>query len=353
MSEYLMPPLVMEERQGSILNQSSVLAIRRQMSYARQLGTPWGISESAFNARDHNLNYQYSNFGVPSLGLKRGLGQNAVIAPYASLLATQYAPEEAHANLQKLEALGPLGRFGFHDAVDFTPTRVPEGEPCSVVYNYMAHHQGMSITAVANVIFNGRLRARFHSDPVIEGGQREIPILTVNREPDEAKPAETQQLERPEVRSIADPIASDRATLLLSNGHYSTMLTATGSGYSRWNGQAVTRWQPDPAEDRWGSYIFLRDTETNEWWSATAEPGRAPGEQARVLFTDDKAVFHKTVGDIRTELDCIVATEYDAEARRITIFNDGDNDRFIEVTSYAEVVVMPDEADAAHLTFSK
>ena len=361
MFEYLMPPLVMEERQGSILNQSSVLAIRRQMSYARQLGTPWGISESAFNARDHNLNYQYSNFGVPSLGLKRGLAQNAVIAPYASLLATQYAPEEALANLQKLQKLGALGRYGFHDAVDFTPTRVPEGETCAVVYNYMAHHQGMSITAVANVIFNGRLRARFHSDPVIEAVElllqekapREIPILTINREPQDAKPAETQQLERPEIRSIVDPIAADRATVLLSNGHYSVMLTATGAGYSRWNGQAVTRWQPDPAEDRWGSFIFLRDTRSGDWWSATAEPRRAPGEKANVLFSDDKAVFYKTVGNIRSEVDCIVATEYDAEARRVTIFNDGEDDRFIEVTSYAEVVVAPDDADAAHPAFSK
>ncbi len=293
MFEYLMPPLVMEERQGGLLNQSGVLAIRRQISYARQLGTPWGISESAFNARDHDLNYQYSNFGVPSLGLKRGLGQNAVIAPYASLLATQYAPEEALANLEKLEKLGALGRYGFHDAVDFTPTRVPEGETCAVVYNYMAHHQGMAIAAVANVIFNGRLRTRFHSDPVIEAAElllqekapREIPILTVKREPEETKPAEVKQLDRPEIRSIVDPLAADRATVLLSNGHYSIMATATGAGYSRWNGQAVTRWRPDPGEDRSGSFIFLRDIESNEWWSATAEPRRAPGERvARLLL---------------------------------------------------------------------
>ena len=361
MFEYLMPPLVMEERQGGLLNQSGVLAIRRQIAYGRHLGTPWGISESAFNARDHDLNYQYSNFGVPSLGLKRGLGQNAVIAPYASLLATQYAPEEALQNLTKLEKLGALGRYGFHDAVDFTPTRVPDGETCAVVFNYMAHHQGMSIAAVANVIFNGRLRARFHSDPVIEAAElllqekapREIPILTVKREPEESKPAEVKQLDRPEVRSIVDPLVSDRATLLLSNGHYSIMLTATGAGYSRWNGQAVTRWTPDPAEDRSGSFVFLRDIDSNEWWSATAEPRRAPSEKVQVFFSDDKAVFHKRVGDIRSELDCIVATENDAEARRVTIFNDGGTDRFIEVTSYAEVVVAPEEADAAHPAFSK
>ncbi|HET7411781.1 MAG TPA: glucoamylase family protein, partial [Pararhizobium sp.] len=361
MFEYLMPPLVMQERQGGILNQSSVLAIKRQISYARGLGTPWGISESAFNARDHDLNYQYSNFGVPSLGLKRGLGQNAVIAPYASLLASQYAPEEALSNLERLEKLGALGRFGFHDAVDFTPTRVPEGATCAVVKNYMAHHQGMSIAAVANVIFNGRMRDRFHSDPVVEAAElllqekapREIPILTVKREPEETKPVQGEQMERPEVRTVADPLTKDRQIVLLSNGHYSVMTTATGAGYAHWNGQAVTRWVPDPSEDRHGNFIFLRDTESNEWWSATAEPKQAPGEKVRVLFTDDKADFHKTVGAIRSEVECIVATENDAEGRKVTVYNDGETDRFIEVTSYAELVLGFEDADSAHPAFSK
>ncbi|MGN6550992.1 MAG: GH36-type glycosyl hydrolase domain-containing protein [Pararhizobium sp.] len=360
MFEYLMPPLVMQERQGGILNQSNVLAVRRQMSYARSLGTPWGISESAFNARDHDLNYQYSNFGVPSLGLKRGLGQNAVIAPYASLLACQYLPEEALANLEKLRSLGALGRYGFHDAVDFTPTRVPEGETCAVVKNYMAHHEGMSVAAVANVVFNGRLRDRFHADPVIEAAElllqekapREIPTLALRREPEGAAAGEPQ-LERPEIRTIENPAAADRATTLLSNGHYSVMVTATGSGYSKWNGQSVTRWAPDPTEDRFGTYIFLRDTETNDWWSTTVEPKRAADEEVKAVFSDDKVEFHKTVGTLRSQVECIVTAEDDGEGRKVTLFNDGESDRFIEVTSYAELVVGPEDADAAHPAFSK
>ncbi|TPW31948.1 GH36-type glycosyl hydrolase domain-containing protein [Pararhizobium mangrovi] len=361
MFEYLMPPLVMQERPGGILNQSGRLSIKRQITYAKGLGTPWGISESAFNARDHELNYQYSNFGVPSLGLKRGLGQNAVIAPYASLLACQYAPEEAAANLAHLETMGALGRYGFHDAIDFTPSRVPEGQRCAVVRNYMAHHHGMSITAVADLVFKGRLREHFHADPVIEAAElllqekapREIPILTVHSEPEEIQPTEAEQLVGQELRVTSEPIAAERSTLLLSNSHYSAMMTATGAGYARWNGQAVTRWQPDPAEDRAGNFLFLRDVESGAWWSATAEPRSAPGETARTEFSDDKAVFHKVANGLRTELECFVTTEHDGEARRLTIHNDSEVERTVEVTSYMEVVVGPPEADTAHPAFAK
>ncbi|MCF3640697.1 protein ndvB [Rhizobium sp. TRM95111] len=360
MFEYLMPPLVMQERQGGILNQTNNLIVREQMNHGRRLGTPWGISEAAFNARDHELTYQYTNFGVPTLGLKRGLGQNAVIAPYASLLATQYAPKAALENLERLRKLGALGVYGYHDAVDFTPTRVPEGKKCAVVRNYMAHHHGMSIAAVANVVFAGVLRARFHSDPVIEAAElllqekapRDIPIINAKREPETVGNSQ-EDLLRPEVRIIKDPIRQDREAVFLSNGHYSVMLTANGSGYSRWNGQSVARWKPDPTEDRWGTFIFLRDTATNDWWSATAEPKRAEGEETKTQFGDDKAEFIKTVGTLTSEVECIVATEHDAEGRRLTLLNTGAEDRFIEVTSYMEPVISTDDADGAHPLFSK
>ncbi|NMN71229.1 cyclic beta-1,2-glucan synthetase [Rhizobium sp. 57MFTsu3.2] len=360
MFEYLMPPLVMQERGGGILNQTNNLVVVEQMNHARKLGIPWGISEAAFNARDHNLNYQYTNFGVPSLGLKRGLGHNAVIAPYASILASQYDPDAALENLQRLRKLGALGKFGFHDAVDFTPTRLPEGKTCAVVYNYYAHHHGMSIAAVANVAFNGHLRELFHSDPVIEAAElllqekapRDIPVMSGKHESD--TPASIQDdLLRPELRKIYDPASRDRELVFLSNGHYSLMLTATGAGYSRWNGQSVARWKADPTEDRWGTFIFLRDTATNEWWSTTTEPKSVEGEQAKVLFADEKAEFTKTVGDITSEVECIVATEHDAEARRLTLVNTGTEDRFIEVTSYLEPVLATDDVDNAHPAFAR
>lgn len=360
MFEYLMPPLVMQERQGGILNQTNNLVVREQMNHGKRLNIPWGISEAAFNARDHELTYQYTNFGVPTLGLKRGLGQNAVIAPYASILASQYFPKAALENLERLRKLGALGAYGFHDAVDFTPTRVPEGKTCAVIYNYYAHHHGMSIAAIANVAFNGRLRELFHSDPVIEAAElllqekapREIPVMSAKYEPQTPGKGQADLL-RPEIRTIVDPATKDREVVFLSNGHYSVMLTATGSGFSRWNGQAVSRWKADPTEDRWGTFIFLRDMASGEWWSTTAAPRRAEDEKTKAIFGDDKAEFFKTVGDISSSVECIVATEHDAEGRRVTLLNTGPEDRFIEVTSYLEPVLAFEDADNAHTAFSR
>ncbi|TGP27038.1 MULTISPECIES: glucoamylase family protein [unclassified Mesorhizobium] len=360
MFEYLMPPLVMKEPQGSILNQTSKLIIKRQIQYARSKNVPWGISEAAYNARDRELTYQYTNFGVPGLGLKRGLGQNTVIAPYATILAAQFYPREAVQNLMRLRSIGALGRHGYYDAVDFTPQRVPEGTDHAVVHNYMAHHSGMSIAAVADAIFEGRLRERFHSDPVIESAElllqekapRDIPAATVRTEADERAKDETET-ESPDSRIILDPIRALRATNVMSNGRYSVMVSATGSGYSRFGELAVTRWQPDPSEDRLGSYIFLRDTATGDWWSATAEPKRAENERVQTLFADDKASFTKSVGSLRSEVECIVISEGNGEGRRITLYNDGATDRHIEVTSFAELVLGNEASDNAHPLFSK
>lgn len=360
MFEYLMPPLVMKEPQGSILNQTSKLIIKRQIQYGRSKNVPWGISEAAYNARDRELTYQYTNFGVPGLGLKRGLGQNTVIAPYATVLAAQFTPHESVQNLARLRRLGALGRHGFYDAVDFTPQRVPEGTDHAVVLNYMAHHSGMSIAAVADAIFEGRLRDRFHSDPVIESAElllqerapRDIPTATVRTEADERSKDETE-LESPDTRIVLDPLRALRSTSVMSNGRYSVMVTATGSGYSRWGDLAVTRWQPDPTEDRLGSYIFLRDASNGDWWSATAEPKRAAGERAQTLFSDDKASFVKSVGSLRSEVECIVISEGNGEGRRVTLHNDGPADRHIEVTSFAELVLGSEPSDNAHPAFSK
>jgi cyclic beta-1,2-glucan synthetase len=360
MFEYLMPPLVMQERQGGILNQTNNLIVQEQMNYARRLGTPWGISEAAFNASDHQMNYQYSNFGVPTLGLKRGLGQNAVIAPYASILASQFAPQAALENLNRLRELGALGMYGFHDAVDFTPSRVPEGKKCAVVYNYYAHHHGMSIAAVANVVFDGLLRELFHADPVIEAAElllqekapRDVPKMTAKHETDAVAMVQGD-LMRPEVRRVEDPASRERDIVLLSNGRLSTMLTATGSGYSRWNGLSVSRWRADPTEDRWGSFIFLRDASSNEWWSTTAEPRSIANENTRTSFSDDRAEFSKTVGNLTSDLEVFIASDHDAEGRRLTLTNTGTEDRLIEVTSYMEPVAAHDGVDTGHPAFAR
>ncbi|MCV0393911.1 MAG: protein ndvB [Rhizobiaceae bacterium] len=360
MFEYLMPPLVMKEPLGGILNQTSNLIIKRQIRYGRSRGVPWGVSEAAYNARDHEMTYQYTNFGVPGLGLKRGLAHNLVIAPYATMLAAQFKPREAVENLRELVKLGALGRYGFHDAVDFTPQRMPEGQRHAVVRNYMAHHQGMTVVAVGNVMFEGRMRDRFHSDAVIEAAElllqekapRDIPAAAIRSA--DIEPGKGDGLsDQPGTRLIVDPARTARATLMMSNGRWSMMLTSRGTGYARLGETAVTRWTPDPTEDRAGIFLFVRDVETGEWWSATTEPKQAEDEIASTHLSDDKATFIKSVGSLRSEVECIAVSEGDGEARRITLFNEGTSDRHVDVTSYGEIVLYPEASDQAHPAFAK
>ena len=241
MFEYLMPPLVMRAPKGSLLEQTDRLVVRRQIEYGEEFGLPWGISESAYNARDLELTYQYSNFGVPGLGLKRGLGESRVIAPYATGLATMVDPSAAAANFNRLTTIGARGRYGFYEAVDFTPTRVPEGERFALVRAFMAHHQGMTIAGIANAVFDGAMRERFHAEPII----RATELLLQERVPREVASTRpwASEVKSAARASDADPSGGRRfasvhqsppATQLLSNGSYAVMMTAAGSGYSRW-----------------------------------------------------------------------------------------------------------------------
>ena len=360
MFEYLMPSLVMRAPSGSLLERTNRLVVRRQVRYGAELGVPWGISESAYNVRDLEFTYQYSNFGVPGLGLKRGLGGNAVVAPYATALAAMVDPHAAAANFSRLEAIGGRGRYGFYEALDFTRARLPEGEEVAVVRAHMAHHQGMTIVAIANALLDGAMRARFHVEPMV----RATELLLQERTPrnvavahprvDEVRTtAAVHGVETPAVRRVRSPHGAAPETHLLSNYRYAVVLTAAGSGYSRWGDLAVTRWREDPTRDDWGTYIFLRDAQSGDVWSATFQPSGVEPESYRVTFTEDRAEFVRRDGTMTTTLEILVSPEYDAEVRRVSVTNSGGRDREIEFTSYAELVLAPPGADAAHAAFSK
>jgi cyclic beta-1,2-glucan synthetase len=360
MFEYLMPSLVMRAPRGTLLEQTNRLIVYRQMEYGKKLNMPWGVSESAFNARDLEFTYQYSNFGVPGLGLKRGLADNAVIAPYATALATMVDPEAAARNFEALAALGARGRYGLYEALDFTPSRVPEGERVAVVCAFMAHHQGMSIVAIANALLDAPMRSRFHAEPMVQATelllQERVP-RDVTQMPASVAQSATTARARPiegggEWR-IANPWSATPDTQLLSNGRYSVMLTAAGSGFSMCRDFAITRWREDPTCDDWGSYIFLRDVRSGDVWSATLQPTGAAPDVYDVVFNEDRAEFSRRDGTVATELEIVVSAEDDAEVRRLTISNSGLRPLEIEVTSYAELVLAPTAADIAHPAFSK
>ncbi|MBI3744938.1 MAG: hypothetical protein HY264_00125 [Chloroflexi bacterium] len=358
MFEYLMPALVMRSPALSLLDQTYRLVVARQMSYAEELGVPWGMSESAFNARDLEQTYQYASFGVPGLGLKRGLSQDVVVAPYATALAAMVQPEAAVRNFDRLAAAGAAGRYGFREALDYTTRRLPEGATVAIVQSYMAHHQGMALVALGNVV-NGRLMVeRFHADPIVEATelllQERMPrdVLVGRPRAEEVKgAADVRDLVPPVVRRFTSPHDAIPRTHILSNGRYAVMVTAAGSGYSRRRDLAVTRWREDATRDPWGAYLFLRDMQSGAVWSAGHQPTGAEADSYEVNYAEDHADFLRRDGSIVTGLTIVVSTEHDAEIRRVTLANLGSQVREIELTSYAEIALGPQAADVAHPAF--
>jgi len=359
MFEYLMPSLVMGTPAGCLLEQTKHLVVRRQMEYGDELGIPWGVSESAYNVQDQDLTYQYSSFGVPGLGLKRGLSDNAVIAPYATALAAMFDPQAAVQNFSRLAAAGSRGCYGQYEALDYTPGHLPEGKEVAVVRSYMAHHQGMTVIAIANALQNGAMRTRFHAEPIIQATElllqertpRDVEIAQSRAEEVKAS-ANVRELVPPLPRRFRSPHQPIPRTHLLSNGSYGVMITAAGSGYSRWRDFAVTRWHEDATCDCWGTYIFLRDAHSGEVWSAGYQPSGTEPDSYEAAFLEDRAEIARRDGTTATTLKVMVSPEDDAEVRLVSISNLGSRVREIEVTSYAEIVLGPEAADTAHPAFS-
>ena len=359
MFEYLMPYLVMRPPPGSLLDETHRSVVRRQKEYGAERNLPWGVSESAYNARDLEFTYQYSSFGVPGLGLKRSLGEEAVVAPYSTALAAMIAPDAAVRNFSHLEREERRGRYGWYEALDYTPIRLPEDEKVAVIHCYMAHHQGMTLISLANALHDGTMRVRFHSDPIVQATELLLQERTP-RDVDAIRPREEEVKAAAYVRELISPSSrrfhsAHQATVqtqLLSNGRYAVMMTAAGSGYSRWRDLAVTRWREDPTCDCWGSYIFLRDVDTGAVWSAGYQPSGTEPDTYDASFFEDRVEISRRDGTITTRLEVAVSPEDDAEVRRITISNSGSRTREIELTSYAEIVLAPEAADAAHPAFS-
>ena len=360
MFEYLMPSLVMRAPGAGLLDQTMHLIVNRQIEYAKGFGIPWGVSESAFNARDIEFTYQYSNFGVPGLGLKRGLGDNRVIAPYATGLAAMVEPRLAAQNLKRLEKIGAKGDFGFYEALDFTPSRIRKGETAATVKAYFAHHQGMTIVALLNAVKDGVMRSRFHEEPMVRASELLLQERAPREVPLEQKRLETYEVlqntvatQTPTARQIEGLTDGPPATHVLSNGQYSVMLTAAGSGYSTWNGLSLTRWREDGVCDDWGAFVYLRERKSGKTWSAGHMPVASPADTYFVNFSEDKAEFTRKDATITTTMECVVSPEDNAEARRVILKNAGLTAREVEFTSYAELVLAPAAADSAHQTFSK
>ncbi len=359
MFEYLMPLLVMPNYENTLLDHTCKAAVRQQIAYGKFRGVPWGISESGYNLTDVHLNYQYRAFGVPGLGLKRGLADDLVIAPYASAMALLVAPVEACKNLRNLADEQNEGPFGFYEAIDYTPSRQRPEESRAIIRSFMAHHQGMSFLAMANLPGVNLMQRRFMACPLLKASelllQERVPKTAANVFTEDLE-LETSRVPSGEVESVmrvfTNPTLPAPEVHLLSNGNYHVVISSAGGGYSRWRDLAVTRWREDATRDCWGSFIYLRDLETEEFWSAAYQPTLRPAKGYEAIFTQARAEFRQHRGGIDIHTEICVSPEDDVELRRVTITNRSSVTRVIELTSYAEVALVTPDADAAHPAFS-
>ena len=359
MFEYLMPLLVTRTYESTLLDETCESVVAAQRAYGEKRDVPWGVSESAYNTMDLSMTYQYRAFGVPGLGLKAGLAEDLVVAPYATLLASLIRPDLALDNLRALARDGLLGTFGYYEAIDYTPTRVPAGRRGVVVKAFMAHHQGMSLVALGNVLGNSPMQRRFHADPRIKACEllleERVPVGTpfVELRAAVSAPAPSgadSDLDAREHVSLAatGPLRAQ----LLGYGELSTLVTAAGSGFTTWRGLDVYRFREDPVLEAGGIFLYLRDIASEEVWSAGFEPTRRKPDQYNAAFMSDRIEIHRRDGDIETVTEIGASPEHPAEVRRVTITNHGSTAREIEITSYTEVVLAARNADIAHRAFS-
>ena len=360
MFEYLMPLLFQQSYAGSLITESAKMAVARQQEYGRQCNVPWGISESAFSSMASNHDYHYRSFGAPGIGLKRGLGKDLVISPYSTMLALEQDPASAMNNLASLAKEGALGHFGYFEAVDYTRSRLPKGKHSVVVRSYMAHHHGMSIVAIANLLRDGIMRRRFHQHPMGKAGelllQEKLPEIAplVDARDSQHDIVETPRNDQEVVsRKVTGYQSALPRTHLLTNGQYSLMVTSAGSGYSVANNMSVTRWRRDAMNDQHGQFIYLRQPAMGQLWSAGFQPTRAKPSSYEAIFSIDKSEVRRRDREVESHLEITIAPEHLAEIRTLKLTNHSERPLELELTSYAEVVLGSHAADLAHPAFQK
>ncbi|HEY8040702.1 MAG TPA: glucoamylase family protein [Polyangiaceae bacterium] len=353
MFEYLMPALLMRSHEGTLLSQTYEIVVDAQIAYGRKKGVPWGISESAYSRQDAQHTYQYRSFGVPGLGFKRGLEDDLVVAPYASLLALSVRPRAVVENVARFEAMGMMGAYGLFESVDFQSEHGRAGKSYAVVRSYMAHHQGMLLVALDNALNDEIMVARFHSDPLVETGE----LMLDERAPLDA-PAEWPLADLPESSSAGasapleapapwSPEPGDAPqAFVLSNGRLTSLLTATGGGGLTWQGVALTRYEADPSRDADGLFLYVRDEQSHHVWRATSGDGRT-------TYALHKAEFHRREDGISIHVDVTVAPDDDVEVRQITLHNETSRARSLSLASVGEPALVPVADVGVHPAFAR
>ncbi|AJA47338.1 protein NdvB [Clostridium pasteurianum DSM 525 = ATCC 6013] len=359
MFEYFMPLLIMKNYDDTLLKETYKSVVEGQKKYIKKRKLScWGISESAFYKFDIASNYQYKAFGVPGIGLKRGLADELVISPYSTVLAMQQDISSALSNIKRLISEGMEGKYGFYEAVDYTKNRLPEGTKKSIIRCFMVHHEGMSLMALDNIINSFVLQKRFHALPRVKATelllQERVPKRVVYDRNQVFEFVENKKNDRSNfiVRTYSNPKTEIPETHILSNGVYSMMISNSGSGYSKKNDMMLYRWNEDVTTDDSGLFFYIKDITDNKVWSAAYEPSKTRGDSYETIFALDKVEFKRSDGDVETRTEIAVSNEDNAEIRRITLKNNGNNEKVIELISYSEITLAPRNADEVHPAFS-
>ena len=359
MFEYLMPLLLMKSYRNTLLDETYFFVLKSQQKYGKVRNMPWGVSESSFHALDINLDYQYKAIGVPWLGLKRGLIEDAVASPYSTFMALMVDPVESYENIRHLKAEELEGPYGFYEAADYTPERTNFQSKKVIIRSFMAHHEGMSLLALNNYLNGNIMQRRFTADPEVRAArlllQEKIPVdILFTKENKEKLAIQKTKIyrDRGSLRRYHAPDFELPKAHILSNGSYYVMVTDKGTGYSRSKTADISRWREDPILDGYGEFFYIKNITANQCWSAAYSPLNVLPERYEVVFTPDKAVFERSDGEIETMVEVVVTSNDNAEIRKLTLSNNGAEPCYIELTSYFEVVLAPRNSDLAHPAFS-
>ena len=369
--EYFMPYLFMKSYEYTLIDQSMFFCEYSQIKYAKKYKVPFGISESAYAKRDTDLNYQYKSFGIPWLGLKRGLNSSLVVAPYASILMLEFAPKKVYDNLLKLKKLGLYSSFGFYESIDYTKEHLHDNADSEIIRTYMAHHQGMALTAINNYINNGIVRNRFHSD----SGVRAAEILLKERErvnvkiQKKAKDKE-HEFKQKDVNKYTTHVSytyaekkyatlNDASTKMniafLRGSRVSSINTNTGATYLRYKDKIINR-QSYSNPDMTGNYIYLTDLTTGKMISTSDcnihSKFNKDTNSCKWVSALNKIECFVNTSEIEVTTEICISQEYNVELRKVSVYNTTNEKREILVNTYIEPAMTDYMTNLVHPSFA-
>ena len=346
--EYLMPNINLKRYKGSLLDEASKFAIMSQMEYCKRLGVPWGISESAFNLRDLNNNYQYKAFGIPWLGLKRGLEDDIVISPYSTFLSLEDECNAGVKNLKAIENDGGIGKYGFYEAIDYTPSRVKKKK--AVVKTYMAHHQGLILLSINNVLNDNILKTRFNRNHEIEAVdillQERMPIQMIITKEKKEKISKNKNVNSNAYieRVIEKPSKKYRNLNVISNEKYKITIDDFGDSISEFENVMVNSYK-ETSELKQRINFYIRNAKTKKIIDTK--------ENTKVIFSPDKARFLKQENNLKIEEIVSLDPNKAIEIRRLEIENLGNSEEVLEVIVDFEPSLSVKMDEYSHPAFNK